>query len=49
MYLILCRTAIYNVLVEMDLVSFTAEKYVVCNSLMGQYILRVFDMKLRSY
>ena len=41
--------AICNVLVEMDLVSFRAEKYVVCNSLMGQYNLRIFDVKLKCY
>jgi hypothetical protein len=49
LYLILCQAAIYNVLVDMDLVSFRAEKYVVCNILMGQYNLRIFDVKLYSY
>jgi hypothetical protein len=32
MYLVLCRTAICIVQIEMDLVSFRAEKYIVCNS-----------------
>jgi hypothetical protein len=41
--------AICNVLVDMDLVSFRAEKYVVCNLLMGQNNLRIFDVKLYSY
>jgi len=37
------------VLVEMDLVSSRAEKYVVCSSLIGQSNLSIFDVKLKRY